>query len=568
MSLPSAKGNAFYLAKSGSIQAYSDGSSVVNFISTTTIAINKTPSRSTDAVNKAYVDLQVSTLTTLDNNNIASLQTLLSNYNSSELATLNSTASSLQSVISTEASTARASEVSLSSAISTEASTARASEVSLSSAILSEVNRANASESNLSSAISTEASTARASEVSLSSAISSEVSRAEASEVSLSTAISTEASTARASETSLSTAISSEASTARASEATLSTSISTEVSRAEASEASLSTAISTEVSTARASEVSLSSAISVEASTARASEVSLSSAISVEASTARASEALLSTSILNTNYKMVKSTVLPLNIFTFGGSSPTSAPPQYIDPSYNDLYDSNYLVYPMVDGWSFVNDGVNNKKIQWGTSFTDISGGYTLNVINGVNQIYFNVYINKTMNSGDLPYLVLYSNYPSYTSRINFTYANNLNPGYYTFVANLSGNNNVPPATFNSKIINMNFAYNGSLASTYSGLNAYTGSNQVFNYFTIQTNSASAAKACNITVTDLFIETNGTNTNIPAGTYNFKFTNAVVANQYLYTALNNLYLQLYNTTINNTVFPGDSNTSGYQKYLK
>ena len=82
-------------------------------------------------------------------------------------------------------------------------------------------------------------------------------------------------------------------------------------------------------------------------------------------------------------------------------------------------------------------------------------------------------------------------------------------------------------------------------------------------YITVQTNSTTSVNLTSLILTNLFIEVNNSNSLIPSGTYCYKFSNSVVSNQFLYTSLNNLYNQLYQSNIISTVFPGTTGYIGY-----
>jgi hypothetical protein len=249
--------------------------------------------------------------------------------------------------------------------------------------------------------------------------------------------------------------------------------------------------------------------------------------------------------------------MVPLNVYTIGGGGLSASAPQYIIPS--TVGGEN-----MVDGWFFKNT-VASSKIQWGSGFLDLSGNYSLQLKSGINQVYFTAYINAITTTDNLPFLTLYTYKPGdfYTEKVTFVPSVSVTkPGYYTFVANISGNNNVDPAYFNSINIPMNFNKQNSIlasspSTTYNTLNDMPVLQPVY-YITVQTNSASALNSVSLILTNLFVETNNTNSLIPSGTYCYTFSNSVVSNQFLYTSLNNLYNQLYQSNIISTVFPGST----------
>ena len=257
---------------------------------------------------------------------------------------------------------------------------------------------------------------------------------------------------------------------------------------------------------------------------------------------------------------------MPLNNATIGGGGPTGCPPQYVPPNIT----SNNVP---IDGWYFKNYDTNHKKIQWGYAFADQVGSYSLNLLTDVNQVYFSCYINKATTAGDSPFLVIYTYGTQniyYKQAIKYVSSTNITtPGYYTFIANISGNSNIKPFVLGSannanNIIELNYS-TSSVPSGYNSLSAMNTASSLSAayYLTIQTNSVSTVNNVDLFLTDLYIETNGHNSNIPVGTYNYKFTNTVVSNQFLYTALNNLYNKFYQTDIQNTILPGDSSYSGY-----
>ena len=526
MSTLSQLGSTLYIASAAQVKTYTDtstglSSSVVNFLTNTTVTINKTPAVSTDAVNKGYLDTivsslstQINSLTSLTNSDYDNLNSLLNSYHGSDLASLAS-----------ESSRAQAAEVSLTSSIASEMSRGQAAESVLSASIVSEMNRAQAAESVLSSSIVTETNRAQLAESNLSSSITSEISRA------------------------------------HVAEASLTSSVASEMSRAQAGEASLTSSVASEMSRAQAAEASLTSSVASEMSRAQAAEASLTSSVASEMSRAQAAEASLTTSVANANCKLVRSIVVPLNTYTIGGGGASACPPQYICPSTLTT-----ATTPMVDGWYFTNSTV-GTKIQWGSVFTDNAGSYSLDIKTGVNQIYFTAYINGATNAGDLPYITLYTYNPTgfYTEKVVFVPSTNVTAaGYYTFVANVSGNTNVPPALFNSTNVALNYNQSSCSPNTYPTLTQMQMQiTKPVYYITVQSNSTSTAGKVNFILTDLFVEANASNAKISAGTYNYKFTNSVVANNFLYTALNNLYNEFYSTNITATTFPGKTSYSGY-----
>jgi hypothetical protein len=529
-STPVQQGGTFYVP-GAQLKSYVNGTYTATFDANAQVIIPRVPQSGTDAVNKDYVDTiagqlstTVSLLTNLQSSDISNLQSLLSNYVVSDIASLNS-----------EHIRASAAESFLTTALATESSRAVASEESLRSALslygASETSRALAAESALSSAVNFESIRASGAEGSLTTALSlygaSETSRAVAAESSLTTALSLYGAS--------------------------------ETSRAVAAEVSLTTALSlygaSETSRAVAAEVSLTTALASESSRAVAAESSLTTALASESSRAVAAESSLTTSVTNTNCRIIRDNIVQLNSTSLGGASK----PIYITPDHT-------LANPPVDGWSFVNSSI-NKKIQWGTAFIDNIGGFSLDAKNGINQIYFTAYINKATTNDDLPYITVYTLQSTasswYTERIVFVPSGNITTaGLYTFVANFSGNTNLPPATFGSTVVPL--IYNSNSVPAAASFSAMTVTQPVF-YVTVQTNSASAEGNVNLILQNLCVEANASNVKIPSATYKYIFSNSVVSNEFLYTGLNNLYKQLYDSNVidNTFVFPGKTSYIGY-----
>jgi hypothetical protein len=122
----------------------------------------------------------------------------------------------------------------------------------------------------------------------------------------------------------------------------------------------------------------------------------------------------------------------------------------------------------------------------------------------------------------------------------------------YTFVAKISSSAKEPNC-INSTNIPLNYDKESSSPSGNTLLADMPITKPIY-YITIQSNSGSTAGNVEFIMSDLYVETNDSNTNIHSGTYNYKFSNHVVANNFLYNSLNNLYLQFYKTSINDTVF--------------
>jgi hypothetical protein len=247
-----------------------------------------------------------------------------------------------------------------------------------------------------------------------------------------------------------------------------------------------------------------------------------------------------------------------LNSYTLGGESS----PGYVTPSTSSTS-------PLVDGWYFKNESTTSNgvtkstKIQWGSEFVDSNNGYTANLSTNVNQIYFTVYLTQT--SG-LPFLVLYT--PLYTGSSNdwyghkafFSYTGTISTaGYYTFVADISGGSNVTPAVMNSTIKTLTYSkdYSSPSSDTFADFKTSISSSPNLYYFTVQTSDQLVSGSIvntELTLTDINVEMNNVNAYINSGTYKFIFTNAVVANNFLYNALNDLYNQFYGTDIASTYF--------------
>ena len=514
-------GNPLFLASAASITTFDDNgskTSLFNVGPSTTLAINKQPVNATDAANKEYVDIQITTLTNLDSSKISQLSTLITSYSGSDFASY----TSLSSELSTETSARISGDTSLTSALSSESSSRSSADTSLSSALSTETSSRILADNLLSTDLSSETSSRSSADASLSSALSSETSSRSSADASLSSALSSETS-----------------------------------SRSSA-DASLSSALSSETSSRSSADASLSSALSSETSSRSSADASLSSALSSETSRAESAEALITKQLL-------RNEIVALNSLTTGNQSK----PQYVDSSG---IDTNLLV----DGWYFSNT-TPNTKIQWGSTFVDNTGHYSLNANTGIDQICYTAFISKVTAASDLPYLVAYTSKTNnpysdnnfYAQRIEFLPSNvgTIYPGLYTFVANLSSNV-PPPATFNSTIINLTFSATmsddkiNSSTPIPSNFSDWSISNPVY-YVTVQTSTNCPVNNVSLTLSDLNIVTNNSNQYIPSGTYNYKFTNSVVANAFLYEAVNDLYLEFYQTSIKNTIFPGQTTYIGY-----
>ena len=208
--------------------------------------LQSAPTLGTDAANKAYVDLQIQTITGMSSENMMTIQQLkdlVEQYDQTDEAQIQAEIARavaaelvLTNNLASEASTARAAELLLTNNLASESARAVASEVDLSNNIWTEYERAVAAELVLTNNLSAEASTARAAELVLTNNLSAESARAIAAEGVLTTELSDEVARAIAAEGVLTTELSDEVARAVAAEGVLTTELSDEIARAIAAE--------------------------------------------------------------------------------------------------------------------------------------------------------------------------------------------------------------------------------------------------------------------------------------------------------------------------------------------
>ena len=295
--MATATGNTLYLGSAITVQGYSDSTNIVTITPSTTLTGLQNPINSSDAVNKGWLDTQISSIIGLDNNLLASqfliLNTAINTYESSDLAYVNT----LSSTLSTTNSTA----VVLSSALTSEinsrilAITATNSSVtSLATGLTSETTRATAVEGTINANLTNEIN-------SRISAITATNSTAVVLSTAVSTGLSTEISVRASAVTSLATGLTATNSTA----VVLSTGLTSETTRATAAEGTLTTSITslaTGLTATNSTAVVLSTAVSTGLSTeisVRASAVtSLATGLTSETTRATVAEGTLSTNLL------------------------------------------------------------------------------------------------------------------------------------------------------------------------------------------------------------------------------------------------------------------------------
>jgi len=593
--MATATGNTLYLGSAITVQGYSDSTNIVTITPSTTLTGLQNPINSSDAVNKGWLDTQISSIIGLDNNLLASqfliLNTAINTYESSDLAYMNT----LSSTLSTTNSTA----VVLSSALTSEinsrilAITATNSSVtSLATGLTSETTRATAVEGTINANLTNEIN-------SRISAITATNSTAVVLSTAVSTGLSTEISVRASAVTSLATGLTSETTRATVAEGTLSTNLLTELSVRASAVTSLATGLTATNSTA----VVLSSGISTNLSTnflqGTTITTSLATGLTSETTRATAAEGTLTTSItslttgltttnstavvlstaistnlvtLNTVQRMaIKTQIVPINTFTIPTAVTngiTNREPQYI-PTY-PINATNLL-----DGWTFVKPVSNTTDyINWGNTLTNTNNALN-SVILGSNiaQIYFTCYIpvipasDASWGYHELPMLQISILTGSTVSTLTFKMLSSAMitaPGNYTFIANLNDPVGVNSNYFNSEVVLLSYVgtvtYTGVSQSLYaSNLTAVEGATTaaVFNYISfimagIQFISvkSSPLRKSNFIISNIQTEvvSNGNFTIIP-GTYEFLFTNATVNDKYMHNAINYLYSALYKNNV-------------------
>ena len=535
--MATATGNTLYLGSAITVQGYSDSTNIVTITPSTTLTGLQNPINSSDAVNKGWLDTQISSIIGLDNNLLASqfliLNTAINTYESSDLAYMNT----LSSTLSTTNSTA----VVLSSALTSEinsrilAITATNSSVtSLATGLTSETTRATAVEGTINANLTNEIN-------SRISAITATNSTAVVLSTAVSTGLSTEISVRASAVTSLATGLTATNSTA----VVLSTGLTSETTRATAAEGTLTTSIT-----------SLTTGLTTTNSTA----VVLSTAISTNLVT------------LNTVQRMaIKTQIVPINTFTIPTAVTngiTNREPQYI-PTY-PINATNLL-----DGWTFVKPVSNTTDyINWGNTLTNTNNALN-SVILGSNiaQIYFTCYIpvipasDASWGYHELPMLQISILTGSTVSTLTFKMLSSAMitaPGNYTFIANLNDPVGVNSNYFNSEVVLLSYVgtvtYTGVSQSLYaSNLTAVEGATTaaVFNYISFIMASiqfisvkSSPLRKSNFIISNIQTEvvSNGNFTIIP-GTYEFLFTNATVNDKYMHNAINYLYSALYKNNV-------------------
>ena len=77
-----------YLGDGITITSYDNDTQIIELLSTCKLTLNATPLSSTDAVNKAYLDSQISVLTGVDTSMIGSLTSLINSGQASDALNL------------------------------------------------------------------------------------------------------------------------------------------------------------------------------------------------------------------------------------------------------------------------------------------------------------------------------------------------------------------------------------------------------------------------------------------------------------------------------------------------
>ena len=557
--MATATGNTLYLGSAITVQGYSDSTNIVTITPSTTLTGLQNPINSSDAVNKGWLDTQISSIIGLDNNLLASqfliLNTAINTYESSDLAYMNT----LSSTLSTTNSTA----VVLSSALTSEinsrilAITATNSSVtSLATGLTSETTRATAVEGTINANLTNEIN-------SRISAITATNSTAVVLSTAVSTGLSTEISVRASAVTSLATGLTATNSTAVVLSSGISTNLSTNFLQGTTITTSLATGLTSETTRATAAEGTLTTSIT-----------SLTTGLTTTNSTAVVLSTAISTNLvtLNTVQRMaIKTQIVPINTFTIPTAVTngiTNREPQYI-PTY-PINATNLL-----DGWTFVKPVSNTTDyINWGNTLTNTNNALN-SVILGSNiaQIYFTCYIpvipasDASWGYHELPMLQISILTGSTVSTLTFKMLSSAMitaPGNYTFIANLNDPVGVNSNYFNSEVVLLSYVgtvtYTGVSQSLYaSNLTAVEGATTaaVFNYISFIMASiqfisvkSSPLRKSNFIISNIQTEvvSNGNFTIIP-GTYEFLFTNATVNDKYMHNAINYLYSALYKNNV-------------------
>ena len=279
-----------YLGDGITITSYDNDTQIIELLSTCKLTLNATPLSSTDAVNKAYLDSQISVLTGVDTSMIGSLTSLINSGQASDALNL----ISLSTGLSDEIVTRTSQDTSLTSSITTLSTSTSTGVTSLSTGLSTEISiRASQTTSLISniSTLSTSNSTINSVHTSLITSLSTSSSTINSSQTSQLISLSTSTSTTASS---LSTGLSTQVSTGLSQTNSLTSSITTLSTSTATAVTTLSTTTSTGVSTLSSSIVSLSTS----SSTINLAQTSLITSLSTSTATAVTS---LSTSCSTTN---------------------------------------------------------------------------------------------------------------------------------------------------------------------------------------------------------------------------------------------------------------------------
>ena len=279
-----------YLGDGITITSYDNDTQIIELLSTCKLTLNATPLSSTDAVNKAYLDSQISVLTGVDTSMIGSLTSLINSGQASDALNL----ISLSTGLSDEIVTRTSQDTSLTSSITTLSTSTSTGVTSLSTGLSTEISiRASQTTSLISniSTLSTSNSTINSVQTSLITSLSTSSSTINSSQTSQLTSLSTSTSTTASS---LSTGLSTHVSTGLSQTNSLTSSITTLSTSTATAVTTLSTTTSTGVATLSSSIVSLSTS----SSTINLAQTSLITSLSTSTATAVTS---LSTSCSTTN---------------------------------------------------------------------------------------------------------------------------------------------------------------------------------------------------------------------------------------------------------------------------
>ena len=525
-----------YLGDGITITSYDNDTQIIELLSTCKLTLNATPLSSTDAVNKAYLDSQISVLTGVDTSMIGSLTSLINSGQASDALNL----ISLSTGLSDEIVTRTSQDTSLTSSITTLSTSTSTGVTSLSTGLSTEISiRASQTTSLISniSTLSTSNSTINSVQTSLITSLSTSSSTINSSQTSQLTSLSTSTSTTASS---LSTGLSTHVSTGLSQTNSLTSSITTLSTSTATAVTTLSTTTSTGVSTLSSSIVSLSTS----SSTINLAQTSLITSLSTSTATAVTSL----TTINSTQTSQVTSLSTSTSTFLFTLSTSTSTAFVRLSTAESNITSTATAITSLTT----INSTQTSQVISLSTSTSTINSTQTSQVIslstststinvsltkmNNTSIVPTKVNLNsKTLNNSANPIPI--SKYPVQENIIN------LNGWYYTTTYKGGINWSIYPigtdGTTKLKLQNINQLY-------YTvNINKPTPRNLIPQLYI--TWGASSYSTFNATIT-------GVTYPLPAGTYTFVLNfNSLVSNSNIVnTDYNNMTGRIINLSFDST----------------